>query len=563
MYLDKNRIPECFPFEELRDGQQEALEFIINSYNKGKRIVLLEAPTGSGKSVLGMTMANFFDKSYYITIQKILQEQILKDFAIEHEVESLKGRANYPCDFYEREGQNLLDKSLISKDKLKKLLAENINCTNGHCRKRLKKFKCQPCFTNQVVNGKEFGSLKKLPEGMVHSACPYYEQVGRVINSHTAIFNFSSFLYQTAYAQNRFGKRDLLIVDECHNTEPELLKFTELRLNDRILREYHYSIPEFKLAEEYYVHFRETGILDVIEKIILDAANEENIKLQDEYTTLMSKIGTFMRSVEEENEWVVEYTDLGDICKVELKPVFIRDKTEDQLLKYADRALFMSATILDVNVFCDSLGIDRSEVAAFRMKNRFPKENRQIHIHSYGEIKGGKSKQHEWGPGMIKAANEVISYHPGEKGIIHTHNFAIAKMLREECSESHRFLFQHDFDNDKDEMLRVHARSQDSIIVAPAMHEGLDLKDDLSRFQIIAKVPYPNFFEDKQLARRVEIDKKYYNWLVALKLVQSYGRSIRSDSDYADTYVLDKNFLKFIKYNKKMLPKWFLEVVNA
>ena len=93
------------------------------------------------------------------------------------------------------------------------------------------------------------------------------------------------------------------------------------------------------------------------------------------------------------------------------------------------------------------------------------------------------------------------------------------------------------------------------------MHEGIDLIGDLSRFQIICKVPYPNCFDDEQLARRVEIDRPYYTWLTALKLVQSYGRSVRSPTDTADTYILDESIYKFMDDARKMLPGWFKEAV--
>ena len=90
---------------------------------------------------------------------------------------------------------------------------------------------------------------------------------------------------------------------------------------------------------------------------------------------------------------------------------------------------------------------------------------------------------------------------------------------------------------------------------------GRDLKDDLSRFQIICKVPYPNANSDKQLKLRTKANWHYYLWLTALKLVQSYGRSVRSDTDHAQTYILDADFDKFVKMARKMLPAWFLGAI--
>lgn len=82
-----------------------------------------------------------------------------------------------------------------------------------------------------------------------------------------------------------------------------------------------------------------------------------------------------------------------------------------------------------------------------------------------------------------------------------------------------------------------------------------------SRFQVICKIPFANCFDDKQLARRVQLDRRYYVWLTALKLVQSYGRSVRSDTDYASTYILDESIYKFLIDAKKMLPQWFQEAI--
>jgi Rad3-related DNA helicase len=134
--------------------------------------------------------------------------------------------------------------------------------------------------------------------------------------------------------------------------------------------------------------------------------------------------------------------------------------------------------------------------------------------------------------------------------------------LLEQCkpANSRRFITQKEYP-DKAMLLKAHQQADNSIIVAPAMHEGLNLIDDLSRFQIICKVPYANFYDNKQLARRVEVDQKYYTWLTALKLIQSYGRSIRSENDFADTYVIDEAILRFITDAKSMLPTWFTEAI--
>jgi len=166
-------------------------------------------------------------------------------------------------------------------------------------------------------------------------------------------------------------------------------------------------------------------------------------------------------------------------------------------------------------------------------------------------------------PKMIQKIDKLMTKHGTEKGIIHCQSFKLMKDISEGISAKNRgrLLDQKQFNNNKDDLLQAHAVSSNTVIIAPAMHEGLDLKNNLSRFQLICKVPYPDSREDKQLKIRTDENWGYYLWLTALKLVQSTGRSVRSETDYASTYILDASFDKFFNMADKenLLPDWFVE----
>ena len=101
-----------------------------------------------------------------------------------------------------------------------------------------------------------------------------------------------------------------------------------------------------------------------------------------------------------------------------------------------------------------------------------------------------------------------------------------------------------------------------TVLISPSLHTGLDLKDDLSRFQIIIKVPYPNI-GDRWINEKRKINQQWYNWQTALRLVQGFGRSIRSKEDWAKTYVLDSAFGYFVKKNNNILPDWFTQAIQT
>ena len=126
-----------------------------------------------------------------------------------------------------------------------------------------------------------------------------------------------------------------------------------------------------------------------------------------------------------------------------------------------------------------------------------------------------------------------------------------------------RRLLETDPEIPRDEVISQHANSiNPTVLISPSLHLGLDLKDDLSRFQIITKVPYPDL-GDRWINEKRRIYEQWYIWQTALRLVQAYGRSIRSKEDWAKTYVLDSAFLPFVKKNINILPNWFIQAIHA
>jgi ATP-dependent DNA helicase DinG len=100
-----------------------------------------------------------------------------------------------------------------------------------------------------------------------------------------------------------------------------------------------------------------------------------------------------------------------------------------------------------------------------------------------------------------------------------------------------------------------------TVLISPSLNTGLDLKDELSRLQIIVKVPYPDL-SDRWIKAKKDSDQSWYIWQTVLELEQAYGRSVRSKQDYADTYILDSRFLYFLNKNRSMFADWFVEALR-
>ena len=93
------------------------------------------------------------------------------------------------------------------------------------------------------------------------------------------------------------------------------------------------------------------------------------------------------------------------------------------------------------------------------------------------------------------------------------------------------------------------------------MTEGVDLYDDLSRFQIICKTPFP-YLGDPVVRKRMKKWNWWYPYMTAKTIIQSIGRSIRNKDDHCITYILDQNFEYFHNKNTEIFPPWFKKVLQ-
>lgn len=91
----------------------------------------------------------------------------------------------------------------------------------------------------------------------------------------------------------------------------------------------------------------------------------------------------------------------------------------------------------------------------------------------------------------------------------------------------------------------VFKQSKGKVLVGPSLLEGLDLKDDKSRFQIFFKVPYPSL-GDPLVKAKMNTFPGWYDWKTGIAIQQGAGRSIRSKDDWAVTYILDACFRSLI-----------------
>jgi ATP-dependent DNA helicase DinG len=218
----------------------------------------------------------------------------------------------------------------------------------------------------------------------------------------------------------------------------------------------------------------------------------------------------------------------------------------------------MSATMISKEQLCKDLSLDMSEVSYINCPFIFNIDNMPIYPLNAGKMNYGTKEKTL--PKMVEFIKELMDEHKSERGIIHTVSYDIAEYITNNI-KTDRFIIPKGKDRDKKIQEFMKSKRNDLILLSPSLTEGISLNDDLSRFSIICKLPFASL-GDKFVKTRMELDNEWYSVNTVKNLIQMTGRSIRSETDYAATYVLDSGFSWFIQKNKKYFPKWWLKAIQ-
>ena len=565
------KLKNYFPLKKIRNNQEKVLDEIEEAIKSNKKYIFLEAPTGFGKSPIAITLASYLGSSHICTSTKDLQNQYSKDFNF---IKEGKGKRNFPCILKENEGVHE-------------------TCEYGPCQKqedfdcvyktRLSDYKINRLGTKfEHIDIGQFEKLKYIKknnqqirfENLEWEPCRYFHQKWISTKASHAIYNYKYFL-SDLYFSNIMSKRELLVFDEVHNIESEVSNFKSFIINsENITRLFpKLQLPNRKEEEietwiEFCEYYKET-LLDFMEEVEFAI---ENNSLKEPFTekNLIDCINreknldfvlTDMKT--NKNNWLVTNIDRKSkdlIRKITLTPLDISHYFKE-ILDVSNYGLFMSATILNKEYLCKITGLSQDEIKFIRVTHSdFPKENRPIHLMNLAWLNSRNILENL--PIIAKTVNNIMSIHKNEKGIIHTTSYFQLEYIKNNLNKEnlHR-LIESGPNTDRIETLQRHSQNtRPTVLISPSFYQGLDLKDDLSRFQIITKIPYPDL-SDKKVAALRKKDKNWYLWNTFVRLTQTYGRSIRSQEDHASTYILDSNINYLLRNVNDMFPSWFTEAI--
>lgn len=539
-------------FDSMRASQEEAFPWLQEQLlNPDIRHIILEAPTGSGKSGMALACALASGDAFISTANRYLQDQYEKDFR-EH-LTLMKGKANYKCKVFPFSGHSKFE------------WEKRYNCGNSPCR----------IGYRHLCNER--------------GVCEVFDVLNEARKSQVTAFNMASALAYTnvkslalalvdgeqpqnvLHQKVPFSPRRLFVIDEAHSTPDWVTNYFSLEVRKVDLERFDLPTREIEDHEDVLRYFDFVSKIrdQLTSKIKSLGTKEVNFGLEFFRDELVTKIEAFKEQLKTSGASnFVAVKDIGfsgpnrgKVLSVSLQPVEVSTISQNTLFNKAEKFLFMSATMLDTDTFCRVLGIPSSQVAIKRLPSTFPKENRPI-VTSYNIGSINKSNLEDKLPKLVETTDKLLDKHVEEKGIIHGHTYRICNFIYDNLfSKRERIIFPKRASEQKEALKKHFSTKEPTILLSPSMAEGVDLKDDASRFQIVAKIPFA-YLGDPVLKRRMELYPGYYEMLTALTLVQQYGRSIRSETDSAITYILDDAFKFFVNRNRHIFSPWFLEAIQ-
>lgn len=531
---------------KFRPKQKESIIDIIWNWFHQTDNVILDAPTGSGKSIIAMIVAgvlsSYFGKKGYILISDL---SLLQQYANDLEVYLpdwgiIRGQQTYNC------------------------AVNGFNFSVGAC-----KLQGYTSYAEITAHCPECAPF-----------CEYMLAREKAINANVTVCTYTHWLLQQNYVRPKmgeiapFGIRDFVICDEGHKLldivqnhfSPKFGKEDETKIGTVIDHMYIKNKEQLKqniklkreeikrendnaklkdLLNEYYAFINSVaGSVDEIKKSYggkdrkltktertviysCEFVKDHHCKFED-YVSIINRIGSdyIIKNDSEQN---------GNVIFNCLNESYLMKRT---FHANAKKKMYMSATIGDPKAYASEISID--DYHYIKLPVVFDYTNSPIYY--VNDYKMSYTEKDTSFPRITEMIVGIFKLYPNYRGIIQTGSYTFSKKLYEMLPyEYKKRILLYDDSRDKQEKLDEFKYSSNKVLVGPSLVEGLSLNDDLCRFQIIMKVPYPSL-ADKYVAAKSKFNPIWYSNATSIALLQGVGRGVRNEKDWCVTFILDACF---------------------
>jgi ATP-dependent DNA helicase DinG len=352
------------------------------------------------------------------------------------------------------------------------------------------------------------------------------------------IYTYHTYIYQKLY-------RDVLVADEAHNIPGILgdLHATRIWRHDYNYPNEIHDIPTMKRwIQSLPSHKQKHKKIKQLWDAITDPLPRHVVERKTDW---FNGKGT-KRGEPEERDCIVFY----DINPADSMPVLVPNEVKKLVL--------MSGTVNRIDI--EDLGLQNRRVLYVEAKSPIDPARRPVVIQPVTSV-SYKTLTQDVDRLAAHIRDVLLPHHLGEKGVVHV-TYGMAKLLHKYFGSDPRFIF-HEAGPDKKEkyeMFRRAPASSGKVLVACGMYEGIDLPEDLGRWQVVAKVPWKSL-ASPAIKHKADLKPEWYAWQAAKDLIQACGRICRTEKDYGVTYILDDSVKRLLFQYEDLIPNWFKEGV--
>ena len=535
-----------------RGQQRELVERILNS---DKRVVLLQAEPGIGKTTIAWALSQLVQgQSSVLVHTRQLQRQYINDFK---EMALLEGRRHYTC---------LIDNETT----------DRAPCTYG--------IKCEH------KGSKEFYGWAQDP------TCPYFKAKQNAEINKSVILNYAYWLTEVKGNEDDsvFASRSLLVCDEAHDLQTTLMDFDtvtfiqselyKLKLErvpstNEYLDLQDWTLSNINKAESFYNSIvyslsmkgiyiprygsrtADGGETTVEDTAIFAGDVSTDFRKLREYRNILTKLldlPTRRADAAAFDDYVIDRETKR--TEVSFRPIY-GNKSMSMIKRSADKILLMSAflapTMLMHNLRLKKEECEIIDAPPVYNRDRSPFVSLPITKMSY------RTSDYEWQQ-VTRAIDEIIDKHE-ECGIIIVPSLKLRDTIKQYSRHRAKFITYEAQSNQsfgsltKDEAIaylrKANREGDQKILLGQSISTGIDLPYTIG-FSIIVKLAYPPR-NNPAFMERMKRDQMFQPYMVICNLVQGAGRSKRAEDHDCTTYILDGHFLTFWKRYHKHFPNWF------
>lgn len=485
-----------------RPNQESA---ILKAINTPRRVLVEICPTGFGKSLVYITSSLLSaNRTVFLTSTKGLQSQLINDFR-ELGIVDIRGRNSYKC--------------LVLKDGS---TCDYAPCIGGYqCPLRV-------------------------------SGCLYFDALKRAQRAKYIVTNYACWMSQNEYGEGFGSNIDYLVCDEAHDIPSIVSSFLTVTLDksDSIIED---ILPRFspqtiggwKSWAEAHLDEIEDEIEALKSRIILGGDRQLRKRLA-KYQRLFNNLKVLNKMTP---DWIWDGTEYS----ISFSPIWPGPYCEDVLFHNIKRVLLTSGSICGKTI--NKLGLSEDAFEMIEYPHSFPVQNRRlIHIPTIRvNYRSSDMDLRE----LVMRIDQIIRGRTDRKGIIHTVSYPRKNFIMTN-SKFGDVLISHNNRGIEAAVRKFKLSSPPAVLISPSVTTGYDFPDDECRYQIIAKLAYPDT-RDKITKARTKDDSEYGAWIAMQQLVQTVGRAVRSEDDFAENFILDDNIKWFLPKYSTFAPKWFAD----